>query len=127
MEIEIMRNHIIREIDVIKEDDDLREEIIFFLDNENVYSMFHYQDCCENVLIEDICGDLQDLIVTPLLDVYEESNRNEEGDFETFTWTFYHFRTIKGSVAIRWYGTSNGYYSESVDFDDADGNMRYYE
>jgi len=48
--------------------------------------------------------------------VASKENRASEND-ESFTWTFYKIATINGSVTIRWYGRSNGYYSERVDFE----------
>lgn len=94
----------------------LNDEIHFHLTDDHYVRMYHEQDCCESVSIEDIAGDLGDLVGTPLLLVEEVSNEQDEDDYHE-TWTYYRFRTIKGSVDIRWYGTSNGYYSESIDIE----------
>ena len=94
-------------------------KIIFTVDDGTKYKMFHDYDCCENVYIEDICGDINNLIGSEIIMAEEVINRDlpplNKYD-ESYTWTFYKFATVKGYVTIRWYGESNGYYSERVDF-----------
>ena len=83
------------------------------------YRMHHDQDCCEHVYIEDIDGDIEDLIGDPILLAEEASGSNDpplNEHWESHTWTFYKLRNIKASITIRWFGCSNGYYSESVSF-----------
>ena len=114
------------------------EELVFTTTEGKKYKLYHDQDCCENVTIEDIVGDLGDLAGSPLLKAEEVSYQGEEQlpqderlrlqmertqdkyrCDDSCTWTFYKFATIKGYVDVRWIGESNGYYSESVDFAEA--------
>lgn len=115
------------------------DEIIFDTDDGLRFTQYHSQDCCESVRVEDVVGDLSDLIGSTILQAEGVSHDGEadyeNGDYDkkvmkgwpegipvpdyvsdSFTWTFYKLATIKGSVTIRWLGESNGYYSESVDF-----------
>lgn len=93
-----------------------QDMILFECSDGSAYLMYHEQNCCESVEIEDIAGDLDILIGHPLTVADVSTKAGEEDDWGTSTWTFYHFATIKGYVDIRWYGASNGYYSEEVDF-----------
>src|SRR6056297_1633144 len=104
----------IKEININKGFNDI-EEIEFVTTCGNIYKMFHEFECCEEVFIEDICGDLEDLLYSPLLTAEMVSNKDLES-YASTTYTFYKFATINGYVDIRWFGESNGAYSEEVSF-----------
>jgi hypothetical protein len=91
----------------------------FVRDDGKRFMFYHDQDCCESCSIEDVCGDLSDLVGSPLVEAEEVSNADDPPppeNAESFTWTFYRFATVKGTVTVCWLGESNGYYSESVSF-----------
>lgn len=113
-------------MDYVQNIDD--EVLRFESEDGSVYQFYHKQDCCETVRIEDICGDLDDLVGSPILMAEEVKHKrveNDHGDYVdgTKTYTFYKFATAKGYVTIRWCGSSNGYYSEEVDFEEIPGNL----
>lgn len=94
------------------------DELHFTCTDGTRYKLHHFSECCEIVTIEDICGDLQDLVFSPILQAEESTNQDNPPEHcDSFLWTFYRLATAKGQVVIRWLGQSNGYYSESVDFD----------
>lgn len=108
----------------VKISDD-KDVVTFVCEDGTKYQMYHDQDCCEGVSVEDVVGNLDDLIGSPILRASEDTNNetNPEGitkEYQdgSFTWTFYNLETVKGHVTIRWYGESNGYYSESVEFEE---------
>lgn len=87
-----------------------------------VFRMHHAQDCCESVSIYDMEGNLHSLIGKPLVQasetVTDDPKPPEHQYAESFTWTVYEFKTDSDTCVMRWFGESNGYYSEDVDFVD---------
>ncbi|MFY8211697.1 MAG: DUF7448 domain-containing protein [Candidatus Nanopelagicus sp.] len=103
----------------VKQDGD--RELYFTTTEGDTFKLYHEQDCCESVYIESIVGDLEDLVGWPILVAEHACGDSPNDDEETLfddsnSWAFYKIATIKGYVDIRWVGSSNGYYSESVDF-----------
>lgn len=98
------------------------DALVMETDDGMVYTFAHSRDCCESVTIESITGDLSDLVGSPLTMAEESSQDGKEAGLafpneytpDSSTWTFYKFATIKGYVDVRFFGESNGYYSEGV-------------
>lgn len=95
------------------------ETFITFICDNIVYLMYHLDDCCESVNVDDIVGDIDDIIGSEIIMAEESTSTTDEPITDgyvddSYTWTYYKIATKKGYVDIKWFGTSNGYYSESV-------------
>ena len=101
------------------------DALTFTTSEGEIYRMTHEQDCCESVGIDSIEGDLNNLIGHVILKAEERVVCNEDPDGinkenddfhydDSFTWTIYKLETSENPVTIKWLGSSNGYYSESV-------------
>jgi hypothetical protein len=96
------------------------DEVLFYCNDGSIYKMYHEQDCCECVSIDDVSGNVDDIIGSKILqaDVYTKDMEDEREDADSsVTYTFYNFATINGYVQVKWFGTSNEYYSEVVKFE----------
>lgn len=111
-----------------------QDELRFVMTDGSEYLMFHSQDCCESVSIVDIVSPTSPeitnhvsvlglLVGSPLVSAHEQVTNerpawaDQEYSHESATWTEYLFGTTAHEVRIRWEGTSNGYYSETVQID----------
>lgn len=109
------------------------DRIIFYCKDGTEILMYHNQDCCESVFIEsvdsyenndDIYTNCDWCIIEEVSNIDRDPMEDNE---ESYTWTFYNVKTNKGYDTIRWYGSSNGYYSESVDFADISDGEYFYD
>lgn len=98
------------------------ERVLFTDVYGTAYHLVHYQGCFEDVRLEEIHGDVANLVGAPILLAEEIVGETGDKDFKSYTgsytWTFYKLSTIRGSVTLRFLGESNGYYSERVTFEE---------
>ena len=105
------------------------EEFYLLFDDNTYFRLYHEQCCCETVELIDIDGDTDDLVGGTLREAEVVTHEWETSESER--WTYYKFGTQKGSVSLRWYGSHNGYYSNTVDeesgpiTDDVQNNIDY--
>jgi hypothetical protein len=100
------------------------DEVVFELANGRRFQLTHQQDCCESVTIESVKGEIDFILNSPVLSALEETSNENPPDADesmiraqdSFTWTEFKITTEKGFLTIRFYGQSNGWYSEGVDF-----------
>lgn len=89
---------------------DYQDTIRFACADGRVFLMTHFNLCCESVDIEEIHGELSDLVGGRVVDAYCAT-----GDSEAGQWTFYRISTERATVSIRWWANDN-YYSVDVHF-----------
>ena len=94
------------------------ERIIFVDDTDTAYASCHQQDCCESVSVQEVIGNLDDVLNSPILEASETFDTTEKPPEHPDSWTrtYQRLRTAKGEVTFHWLGESNGYYSETPYF-----------
>lgn len=120
--LEKLKGQTVVEIDGMKEGS---EEVTLKTKEGNTLVLRYEHDCCASCSICQVDGDPMDLLGAKLLmcetvtgasigvDEDLDESGNDPGEYDSHTWTFVKFASVHGYVTLRWYGSSNGYYSES--------------
>lgn len=97
-------------------DPDRVDRICFYCESGDVYDMYHNQDCCEDVRLEEGKEDLDKLLGEEILTAEVSTNCDGINDtqYGKELWTYYKFTTAKGYTDLRWLGESDGNYAVDV-------------
>jgi len=118
-EIEVLVGEVLTHIDT----DEKNNEIMLTTESGKIIKIFHDQDCCETVAIEDTEGEWHKLVGKVIVEASKDEKQGE-CDYGSITETTLKFRVDDATVISRWIGESNGYYSESVDIEDVTQAVR---
>jgi len=118
MDVKLLEGEILTHIDI----DDSQRQIMLTTESGRIFKIFHAQDCCEDVLIKSTEGDWNTLKGKVIESVSLNEKEIPDDFYRTATETEITFVVNDSTVISRWIGTSNGYYSESVDFEEVINN-----
>lgn len=107
---EVVKGQVIESVEGLEKQS---EELVINFKSGNSIKMYHEQNCCESVWLEDF-EEPKNLIGSTIIKLVVDENQEGSG-WGSRTWTFYKLMTTKGELFLRWCGESNGYYSEDVD------------
>ena len=113
-DIGMLVGEVISNVDYSSDDEILRIKTL----SGREFMMYHQQDCCETVYLEDGLEELRDLMGEEVCGAREDISTSGDTDEGTEKWTYYHIATKTQNCCLRWYGSSNGYYSEEVSFEE---------
>ena len=108
-----LEGELITEIDVI-DNENQNNQVLITTASGRQFLIHHSQDWCEYVRIEGIDGEFRHLVGKVIEQASEVVEDCSEG-YESATRTTHTFKADKNTVVVRWFGESNGFYSESVD------------
>lgn len=86
--------------------------------DKGVFCMFHSEDCCENVWLEEGLDEIHGLIGKTILSFEERSYTQSEPDEDEYysSWHLYTVTHTGGYLDLCWRGHGKVYYSHSVRF-----------
>lgn len=100
------------------------DEVTIKFTDGSCLKFYHRQDCCETVLLEDFDVTPEDLVNANIISIEERISNSNENEIkplntwdQSYTWSFYVIKTSRFTMTMRWYGESNGWYSETVTID----------
>jgi hypothetical protein len=92
------------------------DNLLYIKTDKGTMRFYHDQECCEQVWLEDGLEDLEKMIGEKVLHAEVIEDALDEYD-DSYTWTYYKISTLNHDCTLRFYGTSNGYYSEGIDIE----------
>ena len=91
------------------------QEVTFSFTDNTKCVLYHEQDCCESVLVEEIHGNPAQMVGHTIKKAaVSTATPPQEFNYECAEWTFYKIACMGDYLTIRWLGESNGYYGVEV-------------